>query len=96
MKNSLNSLSDFRDALRAIPLDTTDQKTLKLVEQKAHAATETNYFQKMIEVLCGKSISEIQNYSLASKASHPQFARIQKPERFINSLKQPSLVAAIA
>ncbi len=80
----------------AIPLDTTDQKTLKLVEQKAHAATETNYFQKMIEVLCGKSISKIQNSSLASKASHPQFARIQKPERFINSLKQPSLVAAIA
>lgn len=42
-----------------IPLDTVDQQVLNLVIQQAHAATETDYFKNMIEVLCKKSVSEI-------------------------------------
>jgi hypothetical protein len=48
----------------------------------------------MVEVLCGKSISEIQDAPLSPKLSHPQFLRTQKPARFMNVLKQPPLIAA--
>ncbi len=80
----------------AIPLDTTDQRTLKLIEQKAHATTETNYFHKMTEVLCGKSISEVQNVSLSPKTFSSQLIRTQKPVRFVTPVKQLPLIAAAA
>ena len=79
---------------RQIPLDTVDEKVLKLVVQQAHAATETNYFKKMVEVLCEKSISEILSPSGQNKA--PQILRTQTPLVPMIPLKENQFIEVVA
>lgn len=77
-----------------IPLDTVDEKVLKLVIQQAHAATKTNYFNKMIEILCEKSIAELMSSSPQNTA--PQLLRIQTPLKPMIPMKLNSLIEVAA
>ncbi|AIL13377.1 hypothetical protein IM40_07525 [Candidatus Paracaedimonas acanthamoebae] len=77
-----------------IPLDTVDEKVLNLVVQRAHAATETDYFNKMVEVLCEKSISEILNFSAQNKV--PQLLRTQTPLEPMIPIKRGQFIEVAA